>query len=99
MPKRRWRWVLANSTLLLILGCNNDNLTNHGEILVASRFKFVTDQNDHSRLLFDSATGDVWRLQAEAADNSQWVRMASGPSDVRVLTTREALLGASGTPH
>jgi len=91
------RW-LALAGLLLVAGCNNDNVVNHGEIRAGSRLRLVIDQHDSARLLFDSATGDMWQLQPASAGGSAWVRVASGPTDMRRLTASEALLGTSKTP-
>jgi hypothetical protein len=73
-------------------GCNNDNFANHGMITAGARFQLVLAENPTSaRLLLDSATGDLWELRAEATGGGQWVRVASGPTDARVLAPQEVL--------
>ena len=90
MCHRIWRLALGASAMLFVSACNNDNFINRGELTAASRFQLTIDQ-DNARLLFDSATGDLWQLQPESTNGSQWVRVASGPATARVLTTREVL--------
>jgi hypothetical protein len=75
-------------------GCNNDNFANHGVITVAPRFQLVVEEEPApARLLLDSVTGDLWQLHGDATSGPQWVRVASGPADARVLTPQE-ILGA-----
>ena len=85
---------------VLLTACNNDNFSNRGAITAATRFQLVvTEQPNPARLLFDSATGDLWELRTEAASGAQWVRLASGPADIRSLTPGEILGGhAPRTP-
>ena len=85
----------ALSTLVLT-ACNNDNVHNAGVIATAPRFQLVAEKEPSAtRLLFDSATGDLWELRAETAGDFHWVRTASGPADARVLTPEQALFGVS----
>ncbi|MBI1814462.1 MAG: hypothetical protein HYR72_05755 [Deltaproteobacteria bacterium] len=77
-------------------GCNNDNFANKGLINAGARFQLVLEANPlPARLLLDSATGDLWQLQPESAGASQWVRVASGPTDARLLKPQEILGGHS----
>ena len=81
-------------------GCNNDNIHNSGVIHAAARFKLVIDtEPNRARLLLDTATGDLWQLEAQPTGGSQWVRVASAPADARALTPREILGGRSKQPR
>jgi hypothetical protein len=78
----------------LLASCNNDNFANRGVITAGARFQLVAEAKDNPvRLLFDSATGDLWELATEPASGSRWVRLTSGPTDVKALTPRQALGG------
>ncbi len=73
-------------------GCNNDNFANHGVITAGARFQLVVEEEPvPARLLLDSATGDLWQLRGDNAGSGQWVRIASGPVDARVLAPQEVL--------
>jgi hypothetical protein len=73
-------------------GCNNANFANRGVITAGPRFQLVVEEDPTpARLLLDSATGDLWQLHSESSAGAQWVRVAEGPGDARVLTPREAL--------
>ena len=73
-------------------GCNNDNFSNRGVITAGARFQLVVEEDPTpARLLLDSATGDLWQLHSESTGGAQWVRVASGPADARVLTPQEVL--------
>lgn len=75
-------------------GCNNDNFANRGVITAGARFQLIVEEDPTpARLLLDSATGDLWQLRGDPAGSAQWVRVASGPLDARVLTPQE-ILGA-----
>ena len=88
---KAWLAVATLSSCLFVTACNDDNFVNRGVITAAARFQMLGEQKeDPARLLFDSATGDLWRLQAESG-GAQWVRVASGPADARVLTPQEVL--------
>lgn len=81
-------------------GCNNDNFSNRGVISAGARFQLVVEEDPTpTRLLLDSATGDLWQLSAEAAA-ARWIRVASGPNDARVLSPQESLgMTSSTTPR
>ena len=73
-------------------GCNNDNFANHGTITPGARFQLVIEKDPTpARLLLDSVTGDLWELRSEPSAGTQWVRVASGPTDARVLSPQEVL--------
>ena len=98
-PIHRVTWgtrvtLAALCSAAFLASCNNDNLHNRGVIAAGPRFQLVAEAKDNpTRLLFDSATGDLWQLAEEAANGSRWVRMTSGPTDVKALTPRQALGG------
>ncbi len=87
------RFILgALFSAMLVAGCNNDNFANNGVLAAGGRFRVIVARPPNpAHLLLDSATGDLWELHTEPAGGSQWVRMASGPTDVRVLTPQEFL--------
>ncbi len=99
---------LARAGLLSLLlagccragGCNNDNFANRGVITAGARFQLVIEKDPApARLLLDSVTGDLWQLRSEPSGEAQWVRVASGPTDARVLSPQEALgMHSSKTP-
>ncbi len=73
-----------------LVGCNNDNYENRGVITAGARFQLVVEEDPTpARLLLDSATGDLWQLHSESTGGAEWVRVASGPTDARVLTPQE----------
>jgi hypothetical protein len=73
-------------------GCNNDNFANRGVITAGARFQLVVEQEPTpARLLLDAATGDLWQLRGDPAGGAQWVRVATGPADARVLAPQEIL--------
>ncbi len=73
-------------------GCNNDNISNRGVITAGARFQLVVEEDPTpARLLLDSVTGDLWQLQSASSGGAQWVRVASGPADARVLRPEEVL--------
>jgi hypothetical protein len=79
---------------LLFASCNNDNFSNRGVVSAGARFQLVAEGKDTpEHLLFDSATGDLWQLATEPASGSRWVRLTSGPTDVKALTPQQALGG------
>jgi hypothetical protein len=86
--------LVALCGALLLASCNNDNFANRGVITAGARFQLVAEgKHNPEHLLFDSATGDLWQLATEPASGSRWVRMTSGPTDVKALTPRQALGG------
>jgi len=93
MGKSIHRFALAAiAGTALIAACNNDNLVNRGVIAAGARFQLIAEQQPGpARLLLDSATGDLWRLENEAATGARWVRVASGPEDAKVLKPEEML--------
>jgi hypothetical protein len=44
---------------------------------------------DGTHFLLDTATGDLWRLEARSAETARWVRVADGPDDLRELTPED----------
>lgn len=91
---------LARAGLLSLLlagccragGCNNDNFANRGVITAGARFQLVIEEDPApARLLLDSVTGDLWELRSEPSAGTQWVRVASGPTDARILSPQEVL--------
>jgi hypothetical protein len=93
MWKSMHRVVLAAiAGTALLAACNNDSLVNRGVIAAGARFQLIAEQQPGpARLLLDSATGDLWRLENEAASDARWVRIASGPADAKVLKPEEML--------
>ena len=97
MLSARHRLVFGTFASVLLTGgcargCNNDNFANRGVIAAGARFQLVVEEDPTpARLLLDSATGDLWQLRSESTGSPQWVRVATGPADARVLTPQEVL--------
>lgn len=96
MTRTRTRAIAALATCALAGGTACWNGHNNKTYYVQSegrfRLEIETGRTDvpGTHFLVDTATGDVWRLDARAA-TPRWVRIASGPEDVQPIAPRERI--------
>ncbi len=94
---RRWMALVLGLALWLGSGvgsgCMNGAMHNYkaqiSETGPGGRFALVIEADrtrvDGSHFLLDTATGDVWRLEAQGARAGTWARLADAPPDAADL--------------
>ncbi len=83
-------WISFAIVACLTLGaCFNGHNAKNTHYGGTNRLQLLIEANRTdvagTHFLVDSATGDLWRLDAGGSDPGRWVRLADGPTDLQEL--------------